>query len=218
LSRAATIAGVAAVIGLALAAGYLSSRYLGPASRTDHSPAAASPLAAAAAATIPEKRPEFALVDANGRRRSISEWDGHPLMVNFWATWCPPCRREIPLLNALRAEYGARGYEIIGIAVDFREDVLAYMQGTPISYPMLIGEQDAIDVARAFGIDDLFYPSTVFLDRRGRIVTIKVGELHAPEADAILAAVDDVDAGRLSIDDARVRIRSQLIALSRDKG
>jgi thiol-disulfide isomerase/thioredoxin len=139
-------------------------------------------------------------------------------MVNFWATWCPPCRREIPLLNALRAEYGARGYEIIGIAVDFREDVLAYMQGTPISYPMLIGEQDAIDVARAFGIDDLFYPSTVFLDRRGRIVTIKVGELHAPEADAILAAVDDVDAGRLSIDDARVRIRSQLIALSRDKG
>jgi thiol-disulfide isomerase/thioredoxin len=216
MSRGATIAGVAAVIGLALAAGYLSSRYLGPAARSNPPPAAsASP--AAAAATIPESRPEFSLVDSDGRKRSIREWDGRPLLVNFWATWCPPCRREIPLLNRLRAEYGPRGYEIVGIAVDFREDVLAYMKGTPIDYPMLIGEQDAIDVAQAFGIDDLYYPSTVFIDRRGRIVTIKVGELHAPEASAILSAVNDVDAGRLSIDDARTRIRSELMALSRNK-
>jgi thiol-disulfide isomerase/thioredoxin len=219
MSRVATIAGVAAVVGLALAAGYLSSRYLGPASRKEAPPVAASSQAAAATTTaIPEKRPEFSLVDSNGQRRSISEWDGHPLMVNFWATWCPPCRREIPLLNALRAEYGPRGYEIVGIAIDFREDVLAYMKGTPISYPMLIGEQDAIDVAQAFGIDDLFYPSTVFMDRRGRIVTIKVGELHAPEADAILSAVGEVDAGRLSIDEARTQIRSRLVALSRNSG
>jgi thiol-disulfide isomerase/thioredoxin len=217
MSRAAGIAGVAAIVGLALAAGYLSSRYLGPASKNPPAPAAARPGTAAATA-IPEKRPDFSLVDSNGARRSISEWNGRPLMVNFWATWCPPCRREIPLLNALRAEYGPRGYEIVGIAIDFREDVLAYMKGTPITYPMLIGEQDAIDVAQAFGIDDLYYPSTVFVDRRGRIVTIKVGELHAPEAKAILAAVDEVDAGRLSIDAARSRIRSQLTALARKTG
>jgi len=216
VSRSASIAGVVAIVGLALAAGYVSSRYLGPASKNPPAPTTVGPKAAATA--IPERRPDFSLVDSQGRRRSISEWDGRPLMVNFWATWCPPCRREIPLLNALRGKYGPRGYEIVGIAVDFRDDVLAYMNSTPISYPMLIGEQDAIDVAQAFGIDDLYYPSTVFIDRRGRIVTIKVGELHAPEADAILSAVGEVDAGRLSIDAAREQIRSRLIALSRNGG
>jgi thiol-disulfide isomerase/thioredoxin len=169
-------------------------------------------------AEVGRPAPDINLVDTAGRAWKLSELKGQVIFVNFWATWCPPCRREIPLLNALRAEYGPRGYEIVGIAVDFREDVLAYMKGTPISYPMLIGEQDAIDVAQAFGIDDLFYPSTVFIDRRGRIVTIKVGELHAPEANAILSALGEVDAGRLSIDDARTRIRSQLTALSRNTG
>jgi thiol-disulfide isomerase/thioredoxin len=217
MSRVANVAGLVAIVVLALAAGYVSSRYLGPASRKEPTAAPAGLQAGAAATAIPARRPDFSLVDSKGRRRSISEWDGRPLMVNFWATWCPPCRREIPLLNTLRAEYGARGYEIVGIAVDFRDDVLAYMKDTPISYPMLIGEQDAIDVAKAFGIDDLYYPSTVFIDRQGRIVTIKVGELHAPEADAILSAVNDVNAGRLSIEDARVHIRAQLATLARNR-
>ena len=214
VSRAATVAGLVALAGVALAAGYLSSRHFSPAAKPA-TPASAGP---PAAASVPEMRPEFSLIDSTGRKRSISEWDGRPLLINFWATWCPPCRREIPLLNSLRKEYGPRGFEVIGIAVDFRDDVLAYMKSTPIDYPMLIGEQDGIDVAAAFGVTDIYYPFTVFTDRRGRIVTIKVGELHAPEAKSILATVSDVDAGWLTIDAARARIRAQLAAMSPGRG
>ena len=219
MNRGTIIAGLVAVAGLALAAGYLASRHLAPAgSRGPAAPAGTPASAPATARAIPDTRPEFSLVDSNGVRRSISEWDGQPLLINFWATWCPPCRREIPLLNSLRKEYGPRGFEVIGIAVDFRDDVLAYMKSTPIDYPMLIGEQDGIDVAGAFGVTDIYYPFTVFTDRRGRVVTIKVGELHEREAKSILATVSDVDAGWLTIDAARARIRAQLSAMSPGRG
>jgi thiol-disulfide isomerase/thioredoxin len=164
--------------------------------------------AAPAPARVPEVRPLFTLKDAEGRPRSIAEWDGKALMINFWATWCPPCRREIPLLNALRADYGSRGFEVVGVAVDFREDVLAYMKEMPIDYPVLIGEQDGLDAARAFGMETIGFPFTVFTDSRGRIVTVHVGELHPPEASVILAAIAEVDAGRLELAAAREAIRT----------
>jgi thiol-disulfide isomerase/thioredoxin len=79
-----------------------------------------------------------------------------PVMVNFWATWCGPCRREIPLLNKVHAERAKQKVEIIGIAVDFRDDVLAYAQQTPISYPLLIGEEDGLAAVQAFGMQPNF--------------------------------------------------------------
>ena len=63
-----------------------------------------TPAPGRAEGAIPELRPEFTLQDADGRAHTVTEWDGHPLMINFWATWCAPCRREIPLLNRLQAE------------------------------------------------------------------------------------------------------------------
>jgi thiol-disulfide isomerase/thioredoxin len=205
VKRILAIAGAAGVAALALAAGY----YFG----NGRAAPGSAPPPPAAAAVIPEIRPEFSLTDSDGRLRSITEWDGRPLVINFWATWCPPCRREIPLLNTLRARSGPDGYEVIGVAVDFRDDVLAYMQDTPIDYPILIGEQEAIDVAHAFGVETMGFPFTIFTDRRGRIVTVHVGELHEAQADAILAAVGEVDAGKLAIEAARNRIRSELAAL-----
>lgn len=199
MTRGATLAGLAAVAALAGLAGYLVSQRA-PA------PAAQEP----AARVVPAVRPEFSLADAEGVVRSIAEWDGRALVINFWATWCPPCRRELPLLNRLHANHSAEGFQVIGVAVDFREDVLAFMQETPIDYPMLIGEQDGLDAARAFGVDNLGFPFTVFTDRRGRIVTIHVGELHAPQAEAILSAVTAVDDGRLTLDAARQQIERAL--------
>jgi thiol-disulfide isomerase/thioredoxin len=206
MRRAVTAAGVVVVAGVALAAGY----YL---SRTDDGAAATQAGPTSTGRTVPEMRPEFSLADASGQQRSITEWDGRPLLINFWATWCPPCRREIPLLNSLRGRYGPRGYEVIGVAVDFREDVLAYMKETPIEYPILIGEQDGLDAARAFGMETMGFPFTIFTDRLGRIVTVHVGELHASQADAILQAVGEVDAGKLAIEAARIRIRAELAAI-----
>ena len=77
-------------------------------------------------------------------------------MVNFWATWCAPCRREIPLLNKIRVERKAQNAEIVGIAVDFRDDVLKFVQKTPLEYPLLIGEEDGLAAAEAFGMGMAF--------------------------------------------------------------
>ena len=96
-------------------------------------PVAAAPLATAKpdSAAIPERRPDFTLHDLDGKARPISAWDGKPLIVNFWATWCAPCRREIPLLNRLQHEFAPKGFEVIDIAVDFADDVRAFLEQIP---------------------------------------------------------------------------------------
>ncbi|HXQ31616.1 MAG TPA: TlpA disulfide reductase family protein [Steroidobacteraceae bacterium] len=162
---------------------------------------------------IPERRPLFALKDLDGKSHSISEWDGKALMVNFWATWCAPCRREIPLLNKIRREYAANGIEIVGIAVDFADDVRAYASHVPIAYPVLVGEQEGLEAARAFGVASAVFPFTAFTDSHGRVLTIHLGELHEPDARAILAVVRRVDAGALTPLEAREAIRIALAAL-----
>lgn len=161
-------------------------------------------------AVIPERRPDISLPDRDGNVRALSEWDGKALIVNFWATWCAPCRREIPMLNDLAREYRQHSVEVIGIAVDFREDVLQYLQKMPIDYTVLIGEQDGMDAARAFGVDAIGLPFTVFTDSSGRIVTLHVGELHRPQAEAILTVVRQIESGALDMATARSQIRKMM--------
>jgi thiol-disulfide isomerase/thioredoxin len=170
---------------------------------------AASPEAPAAAQPVPTVLPDVTLVDRGGKPTSIRSFQGRPLLVNFWATWCAPCRREIPLLNALRRERAAQGFEVVGIAVDFREDVLKYVEKTAVDYPLLIGEEDGLAAAQAFGID-LAFPVSVFADRNGRIIAAKVGELHRNEAEFILDQIAEVDAGNLEIVTAKAAIAEKL--------
>ncbi|MCU0977362.1 MAG: TlpA family protein disulfide reductase [Steroidobacteraceae bacterium] len=206
--RPAAVAGLVAMAAIAGLAGYwMSAR--------QPAPEAVPP--SAAARQVPAELPDFTLADAAGQPRSIREWSGKSLIINFWATWCPPCRRELPLLNRLHADHADEGFQVIGVAVDFREDVLAFMQETPIDYPMLIGEQDGLDAARALGMENLGFPFTVFTDRRGRVVTVHVGELHAPQAEAILSAVASVDAGRLNLEAARNEIERALAAFRAER-
>lgn len=159
---------------------------------------------------LPEKRPVFALKDRDGKLRSITEWDGKSLVINFWATWCAPCRREIPMLRTLHAARARDNIEVIGVAVDFRERVLEYAKEIGLDYPLLIGEQDGLDALDQFGVGVGGFPMTVFTDNQGRIVTAHLGELHAAEADAILDAVVAINAGKLSLDAARQRISAEL--------
>ena len=158
---------------------------------------------------IPETLPDFTLSTLEGPPKAISSFTQPSLVVNFWATWCAPCRREIPLLRQIRAERGAKGVEVVGVAVDFREDVVKYAAEIGLDYPLLIGEEDGMAAADSFGVDPVF-PFTAFVDRERRIIALKIGELHADEAAFILDHVDKVNTGSLRPDAARQLIRDEI--------
>lgn len=207
---------VALAIGIAAATGFFVQRAWQPVAPAEQTPAVEATSADAAdndvpnteARVIPDVLPDFEFADADGKLRKLSEWRGQPVMVNYWATWCIPCRKEIPLLNALRAERKAQRLEIIGIAVDFRDDVLAYAKETPMSYPLLIGEEEGLESMPVLGIQGL--PATIFADSQQRILNIKLGELHRDEAELILDTLMQVDSGAVPIDEARQALREGL--------
>jgi peroxiredoxin len=159
---------------------------------------------------IPEQLPEFSLGDRTGKPTSIATWRGKSLIINFWATWCAPCRHEIPLLQSIRREWRDRNVEVVGIAVDYRDKVVAYADELKIAYPLLTGEDDALDVVRAFGVDSPAFPFTVFTDRRGEVVALYVGELHKGQADLILSVVQSLDQNRVQLPEARRTIAEGL--------
>jgi thiol-disulfide isomerase/thioredoxin len=170
----------------------------------------------APAPTVPETLPDVTLPDGSGTPRSLGNWKGRPLIINFWATWCGPCREEIPLLNTLRKERAADKLEVVGIAIDEQQAVLKFAKEIGIEYPVLMGEQEGYEAAEKFGVASLVLPFSVFVDSQGRIVTLKVGELHPEQAAAILDRVRDVDANRLSLADARRQIADKLRDLAVD--
>jgi thiol-disulfide isomerase/thioredoxin len=164
-------------------------------------------------ATAPLTMPQtVALPDSNGKMHHLAEYRGHPLVLNFWATWCEPCQREIPLLQALHQQQGAN-VQIVGVAVDFQKDVLPYARARGITYPLLMGEKDGLSAVNAFGMDTAF-PFTIFADAKGNILAVKIGELHADEARLILGEVSAVDAGRLGVADAREAVSAGLRSLA----
>ena len=219
---------IAVAIGIAAALGVFAQRHFAglpeaaavaaatpaePAPTAPESAAEADATATPPAPVVPESLPQFELADRDGKVRKLGEWKGQPVLVNYWATWCAPCRREIPLLNELRAERGKQKLEVVGVAVDFRDDVLKYAQETTISYPLLIGEEDGLAAVKAMGMQPAF-PFSVFADSQQRIVALKVGELHRDEAELILERVARVDAGTLPLKQAREEITEGLKELA----
>ncbi len=154
--------------------------------------------------------PEFSLKNRAGELQSVHSWPGKSLVLNFWATWCAPCRREIPLLLDLQKQYAADGVQVVGIAVDFREDVLKYADTMHIDYPLLIGEQDGLEAVDAFGIEAVGFPYTVFTDAQGNIITTHIGELHKHQAELILATIKKVNSGELAVGAARTELAAAL--------
>lgn len=118
------------------------------------------------------------LPDLAGRHRRLSEWKGSVILCNFWATWCAPCREEIPMLDALRREYARFGFEVVGIAVDNGAKVRDFAAKYEISYPILIAEADGLDLMRKVGNTAGALPFTVILDRTGQILSRKLGILR----------------------------------------
>ena len=163
---------------------------------------------------IPPRLPAFTLADLDGAPTPIARWKGKSLVINFWATWCAPCRREIPMLGHLAAQWADRGVVVVGVAVDHAQSVANYAQELKIPYPLLVGEQDALDAALALGVASPVFPFTVFTDDAGEIVALYVGELHPPQADLILSRVQSLDRHELSLKEARRSIAAGLARLA----
>jgi thiol-disulfide isomerase/thioredoxin len=166
--------------------------------------------------SIPDTLPDITLADRDGKPTKLTSFGGRPLMVNFWATWCAPCRREIPLLNKIRAERQARNGEIVGIAVDFRDEVLKFVAKVPLSYPLLIGEEDGLAAAEAFGMG-MAFPFSVFIDSQNRILTVKIGELHEDEANFAFDRLQDIDAGVLTREAAQALVAEAFQEMAADR-
>lgn len=131
-----------------------------------------------------QTRPEFTLKDLEGIPRTITEWDGHVVLVNFWAPWCKPCREEIPMLMELQQDYGERGLRILGVAIDDPEPVRRFATELRVNYVLLAELMPALAVQDAYG--DTRLPYSVLIDRKGRIVYRKAGELTRAEIETEL--------------------------------
>jgi len=213
------VAVVAAAVGFGIYRFGVAPRLTGasaPAPEPAIAPPAAAPAESLAAAKLPEKLPDFTLGDLQGEPRSILSWPGKSMIVNFWATWCAPCRREIPLLNELQRQHGGEGFQIVGVAIDFRDDVVKYAKEIKIEYPVLIGEQDALEAANKVGsATGGALPFTVFTDNQARVVLLHLGEIDKEEARILIGAVNRVNSGELTPEAARTLAAKELAALPR---
>ena len=124
--------------------------------------------------------------DLAGRPRRLVDWQGKPMLCNFWATWCAPCREEMPLLDAAHRQYGQKGLQVVGIAVDSADNVRKFAGLVPVGYSLVLGGAATIDLMRALGNATGGLPFTVFLDRHGRLAERKLGPLSAADLEARL--------------------------------
>jgi len=126
------------------------------------------------------------LEDASGKPQSIAQWKGKVLVVNFWATWCPPCLKEIPEFIELQNRYGAKGVQFVGIAIDQKDRVTAYMAKVGMNYPVLMAEKEGITLARDAGNRLGGLPFTVIINREGRTARIELGVLSEEKLVSVL--------------------------------
>lgn len=132
------------------------------------------------------------LPDIHGASRALSDWRGQVVLVNFWATWCPPCREEIPLLVEAQRRYGNQGLQIVGVALDDRDAVAAYGAKMNINYPLLVGEDAVLSAMAELGNPGGALPYSVFLDPTGRPVVRKIGAFRGSELDEQLRALLEI--------------------------
>jgi thiol-disulfide isomerase/thioredoxin len=131
--------------------------------------------------------PEFAMRDLTGKIRNITEWKGKVVLLNFWATWCAPCIKEIPELIKLQKTYGAQGLQVVGVAVDDDQPVRKFAAKEGFNYPVLPGGTEAVEMSRRYGNKLGVLPFSAFIDRKGNIRLIEQGALKKGTAKKTLA-------------------------------
>jgi thiol-disulfide isomerase/thioredoxin len=154
--------------------------------------------------SLADALPAFTLADLDGAPVSIETLAERPLVINFWATWCAPCLREIPLLKQLQTDHP--DLRVVGIAVDRPDAVRAFAEEMQFNYPVLVGQADAMDAATRLGIEVFVLPSTVFTAAGGATLGIHVGEIHAEHLEDLTATLAALGSGATDLAGARARL------------
>jgi peroxiredoxin len=161
----------------ALTAGYFVSRWISQ-----------PPLEKASSVLV-----DFSLPDLNGKNRWLSEWQGRVIVLNFWATWCEPCRDEIPLLVKLQKRYQKQNVQLVGVAIDTREAVADYAGEMHINYPLLLGAEAELSIMAQYGNSRGFLPYTVVIGPDGVIVARKLGAFRGKELETLVDSLVNLD-------------------------
>lgn len=178
---------VIAILIAAGAAGFGAYEWLQPVhkpvmSATENSAAGDVPLMSA------DQAMQVGLDDLNGSPHTLADWHGKVLLVNFWATWCLPCRQEIPLLVKLQAKYAAQGLQVVGIATDEQseQEVRIFMKQMVVNYPILMGDNQVPQIIAALGGNYIGLPYSLVFDQNGQVLKIHPGELDPKEAETLV--------------------------------
>ena len=130
---------------------------------------------------------ELVLADLKGQSQGLGQWRGKVLIVNYWATWCLPCREEMPGFSRLQDKYRDKGVQFVGISIDTADKIVEFQKATPVTYPLLIGDMAVMENSAKLDNSRQALPFTAVFDREGRLVATKLGRLSEPELDRQLA-------------------------------
>ena len=117
----------------------------------------------------------------DGKPFAMADFKGRPVLLNFWATWCPPCVKELPMLSEFAAKQGAQGIQVVGLAVDKSEAVQRFLQRQPVQFPVGIAIQGGLGLTRTLGNLQGGLPFTVLFDSQGQVKQRKIGELSSED-------------------------------------
>jgi thiol-disulfide isomerase/thioredoxin len=127
------------------------------------------------------------LPDADGTPQALGQWRGKVLVVNFWATWCAPCREEMPLFIEAQKRHGANGLQFVGIAVDDAAKVRQFATEIGLNYPTLVGGYGAMELSKTLGNQIMALPYTIVVDRSGTVALTQLGPVKPAQLEAIAA-------------------------------
>lgn len=136
--------------------------------------------------SVPTTTTEFALRDLAGKTHSLADYRGKLVLLNFWATWCPPCREEIPLFIDLQKRYQKQGLQVVGISIDNPEAVARYWQEMRINYPLLLADETTYALMAAYGNRSGGLPYSVLIGADGQVAGSKLGAYHQQELETLV--------------------------------
>lgn len=181
MKSARTTGLVIAILIAAAAAGFGAYQWMQP----DRASRLAEPQQAAPEAMSPRAAMSLSMPDLDGNMHSLADWHGKVMLVNFWATWCPPCRKEMPLLVKLQAKYAAQGLQVVGIATDetSEDTVRSFTQHIMVNYPILMGPEQVSEMVAGLGGNLIGLPYTLLVSRDGEVLRLHPGELDPGETE-----------------------------------